>query len=58
LQDYREFFTDEAIVAEMSGEKINLIEGEATNIKITRQIDMLVAEKILEDRLQMNIKSG
>jgi 2-C-methyl-D-erythritol 4-phosphate cytidylyltransferase len=27
-----------------------LIEGEATNIKITRPVDILMAEKILEER--------
>jgi hypothetical protein len=29
---------------------IQLIEGEATNIKITRPLDLLLAEKILEER--------
>lgn len=49
-QDYRESFTDEASVVEQLGVKIHLIEGEATNIKITRPIDILIAEKILEER--------
>jgi 2-C-methyl-D-erythritol 4-phosphate cytidylyltransferase len=34
-------------VAERSGVKINLVAGEESNIKITRPVDMLVAEKIL-----------
>jgi len=40
-------FTDEAGVVEKSGIKINLIEGESTNIKITVPIDFIVAEKII-----------
>lgn len=43
----KEFFTDEASVVEHSGEKVHLIEGEYTNIKITRPQDMAVAEQIL-----------
>ena len=49
-QPYQESFTDEASVVEKTGEKINLVEGEATNIKITRPVDLLIAERILEDR--------
>ena len=49
-QDYDEAFTDEATVVERLGVKINLVEGEASNIKITRPMDLLVAEKILEER--------
>jgi 2-C-methyl-D-erythritol 4-phosphate cytidylyltransferase len=49
-QDYNEAFTDEATVLEKLGIKINLIEGEAMNIKITKPVDLLVAEKILEER--------
>jgi 2-C-methyl-D-erythritol 4-phosphate cytidylyltransferase len=49
-QEFREQFTDEASVVESLGEKIHLIDGDATNIKITRQIDLLIAEKILEER--------
>jgi 2-C-methyl-D-erythritol 4-phosphate cytidylyltransferase len=40
-------FTDEATVVEQSGKKIHLVEGEASNIKITLPIDLLLAEKIL-----------
>ncbi len=49
-QEYEETFTDEASVVERLGVKIHLIEGEATNIKITQPIDILIAEKILEER--------
>jgi 2-C-methyl-D-erythritol 4-phosphate cytidylyltransferase len=49
-QEYLEHFTDEASVVETTGMKINLVDGEADNIKITRRIDMLIAEKLLEER--------
>ncbi len=49
-QPYQESFTDEASVVERTGVKINLIEGEANNIKITKPVDWLIAERILEDR--------
>lgn len=48
--DEQESFTDEASVVEASGEKVYLIEGEYTNIKITRPQDMAVAEEILRLR--------
>ena len=37
-------------VVERLGVKINLVEGEATNIKITQPVDILIAERILEER--------
>lgn len=49
-QEEQESFTDEASVVEHAGEKIHLIEGEYTNIKITRPQDMAVAEEILRLR--------
>ena len=45
--DYKDKFTDEATVVEAFGLKVNLIEGEENNIKITKPIDIIVAEKIL-----------
>jgi 2-C-methyl-D-erythritol 4-phosphate cytidylyltransferase len=45
-----ELFTDEATVVEASGRSVELIEGEQTNIKITRPVDILIAEKIMEQR--------
>ena len=50
--DYKDKFTDEATVVEAFGLKVTLVEGEETNIKITKPIDLLVAEKILEERNQ------
>lgn len=49
-QEYDDSFTDEASVVEKLGVRIHLVEGEATNIKITRPIDILIAEKIVEER--------
>jgi len=49
-QTYQEAFTDEATVVESFGKEVLLIEGEYENIKITRPADLLVAEKILEER--------
>ena len=46
--DYKERFTDEATVVEAFGLKISLVEGEDDNLKITRPVDLLIAEKILE----------
>jgi 2-C-methyl-D-erythritol 4-phosphate cytidylyltransferase len=46
-QPYDTSFTDEASVVEKLGVAIHLIEGEASNIKITRPLDILVAETIL-----------
>ena len=46
-QNYEESFTDEASVTEKVGVKINLIEGEKNNFKITQAIDLAIAEKIL-----------
>lgn len=45
-----EHFTDEATVVEASGKEVYLIEGEHTNIKITRPVDLLIAEKMIEER--------
>jgi 2-C-methyl-D-erythritol 4-phosphate cytidylyltransferase len=48
--DYKERFTDEANVVEAFGLPINLIEGEETNIKITRPLDLYLAERIMEGK--------
>jgi 2-C-methyl-D-erythritol 4-phosphate cytidylyltransferase len=45
--DYKERFTDEATVVEAYGLKINLVDGDPGNIKITTPVDLYVAEKIL-----------
>jgi 2-C-methyl-D-erythritol 4-phosphate cytidylyltransferase len=49
-QAYDISFTDEATVVEKTGISIHLVEGEATNIKITSPVDLLIAEKILEEK--------
>ncbi|TCJ17603.1 2-C-methyl-D-erythritol 4-phosphate cytidylyltransferase [Flaviaesturariibacter flavus] len=48
--DYKERFTDEATVVEAYGLKIELVEGEEDNIKITRPADLVVAGEILRSR--------
>ena len=48
--DYKEKFTDEATVVEAYGLKVTLVEGEEENIKITTPIDLLIAEKLINDR--------
>ena len=48
--DYKEKFTDEATVVEAYGLKVSLVEGEENNIKITKPIDILIAEKIINER--------
>lgn len=46
--DYKDKFTDEATVVEAYGMKISLVEGEENNIKITKPVDLFVAERVLE----------
>ena len=48
--DYKERFTDEATVVEAFGLKISLVEGDEDNIKITRRVDLLIAEALLEEK--------
>ncbi|MFZ1260771.1 MAG: 2-C-methyl-D-erythritol 4-phosphate cytidylyltransferase [Chitinophagaceae bacterium] len=45
--DYKDKFTDEATVVEAYGMKVSLVEGEENNIKITRPVDLLIAESII-----------
>lgn len=49
--DFKEKFTDEANVIEAFGLKVFLVDGEEENIKITRASDLLLAEKILDERV-------
>jgi len=51
--EYEESFTDEASVVEKLGVNIVLVDGEDSNIKITRPVDMLIAEKIIEERFMV-----
>lgn len=46
---YKEKFTDEASVVEAFGIKVNLVEGEETNIKITTPADLVFAENYLRE---------
>ena len=50
--DYKDQFTDEATVVEAFGLKVNLIEGEIDNIKITTPADLFLAEFIRESQQQ------
>jgi 2-C-methyl-D-erythritol 4-phosphate cytidylyltransferase len=50
--DYKDQFTDEATVVEAFGLKVNLIEGEKDNIKITTPEDLIFADLILENILK------
>ncbi|MFZ4401333.1 MAG: 2-C-methyl-D-erythritol 4-phosphate cytidylyltransferase [Bacteroidales bacterium] len=47
-QEFDENFTDDASVLEKSGKKINLIEGNKENIKITFAADLLIAKALLK----------
>jgi 2-C-methyl-D-erythritol 4-phosphate cytidylyltransferase len=49
-QPYQPSFTDEATVVETAGNKVYLIEGEFSNLKITRSIDLWIAEKLLKEK--------
>jgi 2-C-methyl-D-erythritol 4-phosphate cytidylyltransferase len=46
--DYKDKFTDEATVVEAFGLKVNLIEGEENNFKITTPGDVALAEQVLK----------
>jgi 2-C-methyl-D-erythritol 4-phosphate cytidylyltransferase len=47
LREYNPEFTDDATVLEKMGEKINLIEGNRENIKITNPEDLLISNALL-----------
>jgi 2-C-methyl-D-erythritol 4-phosphate cytidylyltransferase len=47
-QEYNPSFTDDATVLELTGEKINLVEGNEENIKITSPYDLLIAQALLQ----------
>ena len=46
---YNELFTDEATVAEAAGMKIHIVQGEPSNIKLTRPQDLAIAAAMLKD---------
>ena len=45
--DYKDKFTDEATVVEAFGLKVQLVKGEENNFKITRPVDLVIAEHLL-----------
>jgi 2-C-methyl-D-erythritol 4-phosphate cytidylyltransferase len=47
LQDYRPEFTDDATVLENTGIKINLVDGNRENIKITTPEDLVISTALL-----------
>lgn len=47
LQQYSPEFSDDATVLEKTGEKINLIEGNRENIKITNPEDLIISSALL-----------
>ena len=52
--DYKDKFTDEATVVEAYGLRVSLADGDETNIKITRPIDLLIAEKVIDQLITDN----
>jgi len=46
-QEFKEYFTDDASLLDEMGEKLNLVEGNRENIKITTQSDLVIAEALL-----------
>jgi 2-C-methyl-D-erythritol 4-phosphate cytidylyltransferase len=51
-QEYKESFTDEASVLENIGIKLNLIQGDAQNIKLTSPFDLAIATYIIGKYLE------
>jgi len=47
-QEYKNIYTDDAAVFEAAGEKINIIEGNKENIKITTKTDLIIAEALIK----------
>ena len=45
--DYKDKFTDEATVVEAFGLKVQLVQGDENNFKITRPVDLVLAEELL-----------
>jgi 2-C-methyl-D-erythritol 4-phosphate cytidylyltransferase len=50
MQQYCKDFTDDASVLERKGIKINLVEGNRENIKITTPVDLIIAEALLRKK--------
>lgn len=56
--EFRNEFTDDASVVERIGEKINLVEGDYSNIKITVKEDLKIAEVLLSEEEEKKIEKG
>ncbi len=48
VQPYNEAFTDDSVVLEKSREQINIVAGNGENIKVSKQLDLLIAQSIFE----------
>jgi 2-C-methyl-D-erythritol 4-phosphate cytidylyltransferase len=48
LQEYKPEYSDDATVLENTGEKINLVEGNRENIKITNPEDLIISKALME----------
>jgi 2-C-methyl-D-erythritol 4-phosphate cytidylyltransferase len=46
--EYRPEYTDDAMVLEQTGEKINLVDGNRENIKITNPEDLIISSALLQ----------
>lgn len=46
---FQSFYTDDASVYEQAGNRVTLIDGETTNIKITHPSDLVLAQNLLND---------
>lgn len=49
-QPFDPLFTDEATVVERQGRQVQLVPGDEANIKITRPLDLIIAEALLGKR--------
>jgi 2-C-methyl-D-erythritol 4-phosphate cytidylyltransferase len=50
-QTFSEAFTDDASVVEAAGHKINLVDGEPYNFKITTPFDLKLAEQLVQSEI-------
>lgn len=47
--EFSPLFTDDASVVEAAGHKVTLVDGQPSNIKITHPVDLIVAERLMND---------
>jgi 2-C-methyl-D-erythritol 4-phosphate cytidylyltransferase len=48
-QEYRDSFTDDASVVEAYGHKVEMVEGNRENIKVTTPFDLQIAEALIHE---------